>query len=83
MILNKLQKTPEKMVAVAMALITLGLAFIIFGISWPRHPLPAAYPGTDWNDFLHGFMVGIGIALEVGGVVIVLAAAAAKRAPRL
>lgn len=83
MILRKLQKTPEKMAAVAMIVITIGLAFLIIGIAWPRHPLPAAHLGTDWDDFLHGVMIGIAIALEAGGVVIAVSAAAAKRAAKL
>ena len=78
-----LDKTAEKKVAAAMMLIAIGLVFLIVGIAWPRHPLPAAHLGTDWNDFLHGVMIGIAIALEVGGLVIAISAAAAKRATKL
>ena len=83
MIFRKLEGTHEKKVAAAMMLIAVGLGFLVVGIAWPRHPLPTAHLGTDWNDFLHGVMIGIAIALEVGGLVIAISAAAAKRATKL
>ena len=83
MIFRKLEETHEKKAAAAMMLIAVGLGFLIVGIAWPRHPLPTAHLGTDWNDFLHGVMIGIAIALETGGVVIAISAAAAKRTTKL
>jgi len=82
-IFRKLEKAHEKKVTAAMMLIAVGLGFLIVGIAWPRHPLPTAHLGTDWDDFLHGVMIGIAIALETGGVVIAVSAAAAKRATKL
>jgi multisubunit Na+/H+ antiporter MnhB subunit len=83
MIFRKLERAHEKKVAAAMMLIAIGLGFLIIGIAWPRHPLPTAHLGTDWNDFLHGVMIGIAIALETGGLVIGISAAAVKRAAKL
>ena len=83
MIFRKLERAHEKKAAAAMMLIAIGLGFLIIGITWPRHPLPTAHLGTDWDDFLHGVMIGIAIALETCGVVIAVSAAAAKRATKL
>jgi hypothetical protein len=79
MILAKLQKTPEKMIPVAMALVVTGLMLIVVCTAWSRLPLSFAHMGADWSDFFRGMLTGIAIALEIGGVVIASAAAAAKR----
>jgi hypothetical protein len=79
MILNKLQKTPEKMVPVAMALVVIGLSLLTIGIAWPRISTPPPHAGTDWNDFFRGAIFGIAIVLEVVGVVLATKAAALKK----
>jgi hypothetical protein len=77
MILRNLQKSPEKMIPVAMAFIVVGMSILIIGITWPRFSPPGPHMGTDWNDFFRGLMFGIAIALEVVGVVFAATAAAA------
>jgi hypothetical protein len=79
MLLAKLKCSPEKMIPVAMALVVTGLMLVVVSTVWYRLPLPVAHMGTDWNDFFRGLLIGIAIALEIGGVVIASAAAAAKR----
>jgi hypothetical protein len=78
MILRNLQKSPERMIPVAMALIVVGLSILMIGIAWPRLSPPVPHIGTDWNDFAHGFLIGLAIAMEIGGVVIAASAAAKK-----
>jgi hypothetical protein len=83
MIFRSLEKSARRKVAVAMALVTIGLAFLIIGVVWPWHPNPPAHSGTDWNDFLHGFLIGIAIGLEAGGAVLAVSAARSKHAAKL
>jgi hypothetical protein len=79
MILRNLQNSPEKSIPVAMTLIVVGLSILMIGIAWPRFSPPVPHMGTDWNDFAHGFLIGLAIALEIGGVVLAISAAAKKR----
>jgi len=78
MLLNKLQKSPEKMVPVGVMLLTTGLMILVIGIFWPQSPF-LAHLEPDWNDFLRGFLFGIAIVLETLSVVILVTAAANKR----
>jgi hypothetical protein len=77
MILRNLQKSPEKMIPVAMAFIVVGLSILVIGIAWPGFSPIVPHTGTDWNDFLRGLMFGIAIAMEIVGVVFAATAAAA------
>jgi hypothetical protein len=79
MILRKLQSAPEKMIPVAMMFVSVGTMLLVIGIVWHK-PLIHSAPGTDWNDFLRGFALGIAIVFEIAGLVIALAAARAKKA---
>ena len=79
MILRNLQDSPEKMIPVATAMVVVGLSILTIGITWPHFSPSLPHAGTDWNDFARGFIFGIAIALEAGGVVIAARAAAKKR----
>ena len=79
MILRNLQNSPEKMIPVAMTMVVVGLSILTIGIAWPHFSPSLPHEGTDWNDFARGFMFGIAIALEAGGVVLAARAAAKKR----
>ena len=72
-------KNSQKMIRGAMALVVTGLMLIVVCTAWSRLTLPFAHMGADWSDFFRGMLTGIAIALEIGGVVIASAAAAAKR----
>ena len=83
MLLSKLERTPERMAPIAMMLIAVGLGALIAAIAWPRHPSPPLHTGADWDSFIHGFLMGLAIALEAGGVVLALVAAKTKSARKL
>jgi hypothetical protein len=78
MLLNKLQETPAKAVAVGISLFTVGSMMNILGLCWPRISFLAhLWPGR--NDVLRGFDYGIASVLVIAGVVINATAAANKR----
>lgn len=78
------QKSPRVMVPIAMMLIAVGMTILVIGVVvLPRLSHPAPHAGTDWNEFLRGFMLGFAIALEAVGLVIAAKAAAAARAKKL
>jgi hypothetical protein len=79
MILSKLENSPEKKIPVAMALIVVGLSMTVIGISWSRFAPSVTHPGTDWNDFFRGAILGFAIVLEIAGVALAASAAAAKK----
>jgi hypothetical protein len=78
MILRKLQNAPEKSIPVAMMFIAVGMMIIVVATVWHTPILPASR-GTDWNDFLRGFMLGLAIVFEIFGLVLALNAARAKK----
>ena len=78
MFLKKLHESPEKAVAFGMSLVVAGLMLIILGVLWPRIPYLAQLWPTR-NDFLHGFIFGFAISLEIAGLVINSTAASNKR----
>jgi hypothetical protein len=82
MILSRLEKSPEKMIPVAMALVTTGLMIIVVGVIWPVRSLAVAHTGTNWSDFFRGVTFGFGIVMELTGVVIAGAAAARIKGAR-
>jgi hypothetical protein len=67
-------------VPIAMALISLGMMFLVIGIAWPRLVSPAPVPlgATDWHDFLRGLCYGLGISFDIGGLVLAITAVAAR-----
>jgi hypothetical protein len=79
MILRKLQTPPQKIVPLAMMLVIVGLAMPAVGGVWLRLASPAPHFGVASTDFLRGFFIGIGIALEVFGVVLLAAATRARK----
>ena len=79
MTLLNLQNASEKSVPLAMTLIVVGLSILMIGLAWPRFSPSVPHIGTDWNDFAHGFLIGLAIAMEIGGVIIAASAAAKKR----
>jgi hypothetical protein len=79
MILRKLQNAPEKLIPVAMMFITVGMMIIVVATAWHK-PLIPVTSGTDWNDFLRGFALGLAIVMEIVGLVLAISAARAKKA---
>jgi hypothetical protein len=76
----KNSKSPAARIPVAMALISLGMMFLVIGIVWPRLVSPAPVPpgATDWHDFLRGACYGLGISFDIGGLVLAVTAVAAR-----
>lgn len=77
MILQKINASPVKRIPAAMAMLCLGLLLVILNTLWSRI---GWLSGTGWSDFARGLVIGIGIALETGGVL--LAASAVKQRKR-
>ena len=74
MLLRILQNQPRRAVPVAVTLIVTGLSILFIYFAWPRLSPSLPHTGTNWNDFLHGFLLGIAIALEAGGLIVGIAA---------
>lgn len=79
MLLRKLNDAPEKIVPVGMGLLVVGLSITVIGANWLRSSTPLAHAGTDWNDFFHGLILGLGLALEIAGIALTARAAALKK----
>jgi len=79
MTLRNLKNHPEKMIPVAMAMIVVGMSIVLIGNAWPRFSPSTPHIGTNWNDFARGFLYGLAIALEAGGVALAAMAATAKK----
>jgi hypothetical protein len=80
MILRKIQDSPQKAVPLAMMLVVVGLSLIVLATVWLRFAPPLTFFGHDWGDFMHGFLYGVAIAMEIAGVAIAAAAAVAAKA---
>jgi hypothetical protein len=80
MLCRQFLQSPAKAVPVGVAVLNVGLFFLIAGITWP-HAIPACLP-PQWNDLAHGFLLGIAIALEAIAVMVLVSACAAKQAAR-
>ena len=82
MIFRRLQNQPKLAIPVAIALIIAGLCSLLIGLAWPTFSSLAPDAGEGKSDFWHGFVIGLGIALEFGGAVIAIAATRRLRQPR-
>jgi hypothetical protein len=80
MLCNQLLKTSAKAIPIGVAVLNVGLLFLIVGIVWP-HAISACV-SPQWNDFARGVFYGIAIAFETIAVVILATACAAKLAAR-
>jgi TRAP-type C4-dicarboxylate transport system permease small subunit len=79
MLLRNLQRQPKRAIPIAITLIVTGLSILLIYFAWPTFSPSLPHIGTNWNDFFHGFLLGLAIALEVGGAVIAISA---TREPR-
>jgi hypothetical protein len=52
-----------------LATLPLAMAFIAIGILWPHIIHTSSQPGTDWNDFLRGGVMGLAIGMLLMTVV--------------
>jgi hypothetical protein len=73
----KLKDSPEKLKPLATLSLAVGLILLIAGNLWSRlHFLPNL--STEWNDFLHGFVIGLASTLVVGGAALTVYVAAIR-----
>ena len=77
------EKSAAARVPIAMALISMGMMFLVIGIAWPHFVSPVAHTGTDWHAFLRGLCYGLGISFDIGGLVIAVSAVAAQNPKKL
>jgi phosphate/sulfate permease len=61
---------PNKTLAIARLLLPIGLLVVSFAIAWP-HLAPFLHLPPATNDSIQGFCVGLGIALEIGSMILV------------
>jgi hypothetical protein len=80
MILRKIQDSPQKAVPLAMMLVVAGLSLIVLATVWLRFTPSFIFAGHDYGDFVHGFLYGVAIAMEIMGAAIAAAAAVAAKA---
>jgi hypothetical protein len=52
----------------AIALVPIGMLFLILALVWPRLLPVATALGPDWNDALRGFLFGLSIGLNLVAV---------------
>ena len=76
-------KSAASKIPIAMALISLGMMFLVIGIAWPHFVSPVAHTGTDWHAFLRGLCYGLGISFDIGGLVLAVTAVAAQNPKKL
>ncbi len=79
MVLDKLQFSPQKPTSLAMSLVSVGLFLVVLGIAFAPFALEPHTPA--WVDFARGLFFGMGMALEMMGV-LVMAQAARQRSRR-
>ena len=79
MILRMLQAQPSRVMAVAMTLIVVGLSILLLGVAWPRLSTLTPHLGVRWNDFFRGLLIGVGIGIEIMGLVFAASTAVTKR----
>lgn len=73
MMLEILKAEPEKRIPVALALVCIGLMLsVVLNSVWSRVAWLNTVGGAQWNDFAHGFAIGVGIVIEVCGVVLLV-----------
>jgi hypothetical protein len=61
---------PKKGLVRARFLLPIGLLVVICGIEWPSVFAPHLHLPSWTNDLIQGFCLGLGIALEIGSVVL-------------
>ncbi len=79
MLLRTLQTQPRRTIPVAITFIVTGLSILFIYYAWPRLSPSLPHTGTNWNDFFHGFLLGMAIVMEAAGLIIAISA---MRKPR-
>ena len=78
MLMRKL-RSARVAVPIGMSLIVCGLSLNSISLLLTRMAHSLLHLGVETIDFLHGFFIGIGISLEIAGLVVMLLAVRAAR----
>lgn len=62
----------KKSVSAALLLLSAGLLLLSFGVAWQHAFAPLLHLSVAQNDFFHGFGMGLGLALEITAVVMLV-----------
>lgn len=77
MLLRRLQ-SPRTAVPAGMLLVCTGLLLNVTSQGLIQHLYASVHWSTDTVDFVRGLCIGVGIALEIGGMLVMAPAARAK-----
>jgi ABC-type Mn2+/Zn2+ transport system permease subunit len=77
MILDKLQIFPQKSTSLATSLVSVGLFLVVLGAAFAHFGLQTQSPA--WEDFARGLFFGMGMALELIGVILMAQSARRHR----
>ena len=62
----------KKSLSAALVLLSVGLLLLSCGIAWQHAFAPLFHLSAAYNDFFHGFGIGLGLALESAAVVMLV-----------
>ncbi len=63
---------PKKSLSFAVLLLSLGLLLLSCGVAWQHAFAPLFHLSPTPSDFFHGFSIGLGLALEVIALVMLV-----------
>ena len=62
----------KKCLSAALLLLSVGLLLVSCSVAWQHVFAPLFHLSTAQNDFFHGFSIGLGLALEVAALVMLV-----------
>ena len=68
----------KKTQSTALLTLVIGLLVVSCGATWQRTVAPLLHLSAVQNDFFHGFSIGLGLALEVAALVVLVRIGAAR-----
>ena len=71
MLLNCLTES-KKSLPLALLMLSVGLFSLSCGVAWQHVFAPLLHFSPDRNDFLHGFCIGMGLALDIAALVLLV-----------
>jgi ascorbate-specific PTS system EIIC-type component UlaA len=67
----------KKTQSTALLTLVIGLLVVSCGATWQRAFAPILHLSASQNDFFYGFSIGLGLALEVAALVVLVRSGAA------
>ena len=68
----------KKTQSTALLTLVIGLLVVSCGATWQRAFAPLLHLSAAQNDFFHGFAIGLGLALEVAALVVLVRSGTAR-----